>query len=112
MHEPGLYQISGLAWSGGGKITRVEISADGGKSWAEAAIDEPVLTKCLTRFRGAWRWDGAPTTLMSRAVDETGEVQPTRAAYFENNGPSTNYHCNLVQAWRVATDGGVTNVYA
>ena len=112
MHQPGLYQISGIAWSGGGKIARVEVSADGGKSWAEAAIDQPVLTKCLTRFRSAWRWDGAPTTLMSRAVDDAGEVQPTRAAYLENNGPSTNYHCNMIQAWHVATDGGVTNVYA
>jgi sulfane dehydrogenase subunit SoxC len=111
MHEPGLYQISGIAWSGRGKIARVEVSADGGKSWAEAALDEPVLSKCLTRFRSAWRWDGGPSSLLSRAIDEAGEVQPTRTAYFENNGPSTNYHCNMIQAWQVASTGDVANVY-
>ena len=111
MRQPGLYQISGIAWSGGGRIARVEVSADGGKSWAEAALDEPVLSKCLTRFRSAWRWDGGPTTLMSRAIDEAGSVQPTRATYFENNGPSTNYHCNMIQSWHVAGNGDVTNVY-
>ena len=80
MKGPGLYQVSGLAWSGFGKIRRVDVSADGGKSWAQAALDEPVLSKALVRFRMPWRWDGSPSVLMSRAVDETGAVQPTRAA--------------------------------
>ncbi len=111
LHQPGLYQISGIAWSGRGKIARVEVSADSGKSWAEAALDEPVMSKCLTRFRAAWRWDGGPTSLMSRAIDEAGKVQPARAAYLEDNGPSTSYHCNMIQAWHVARNGDVTNVY-
>ena len=78
-HEgPGLYEISGLAWSGYGKIAKVEVSADGGKSWAAAALQEPVLPKALTRFRMPWRWDGGPAVLQSRAMDDTGYVQPTR----------------------------------
>ena len=79
MQGPGLYQISGLAWSGFGRIRRVEVSADGGKSLGEAALDGPVLPKALTRFRMPWRWNGGPSVLQSRAVDETGAVQPTRA---------------------------------
>ena len=78
-HErAGLYEISGLAWSGYGKITKVEVSADGGKSWALAALQPPVLSKALTRFRIPWRWNGGPAVLQSRATDETGYVQPTR----------------------------------
>ena len=72
MQGPGLYQISGLAWSGSGRVRRVDVSADGGKTWAPAALSAPVLSKALTRFRMAWRWDGGPAVLMSRAVDETG----------------------------------------
>ena len=76
---PGFYEISGLAWSGNGRIRQVEVSADGGKSWAPAALQEPVLPKALTRFRAAWQWNGGPAVLQSRATDETGMVQPTRA---------------------------------
>ncbi len=75
----GFYEISGLAWSGYGKISRVEVSADGGKSWAPAALQEPILPKALTRFRIPWRWDGGPAVLQSRATDASGYVQPTRA---------------------------------
>src|SRR6266700_104180 len=79
MKGPGLYEISGLAWSGYGRITKVEVSADGGKSWAPAALQPPVLSKALTRFRMAWRWNGGPAVVQSRATDDTGYVQPTRA---------------------------------
>jgi len=75
---PGYYEISGLAWSGNGRVARVAVSADGGKSWADAALDGPVLSKALTRFRMPWRWDGQPVVLQSRAWDEAGNVQPTR----------------------------------
>ena len=112
MHGPGLYQISGIAWSGAGKIRRVEISADGGKSWAEAALAEPVLPKALARFRMAWRWDGGPAVLMSRAVDETGAVQPTRAALLAERGTSYRYHYHAIQSWAVSAAGEVSNVYA
>ena len=108
---PGLYQISGMAWSGLGRITRVEVSADGGASWAEAALSEPVLDKAVTRFRIAWRWNGAPAVMMSRAVDETGAVQPTRVSIISAKGRNFMYHYNGIQAWRVDADGQVANVH-
>jgi sulfane dehydrogenase subunit SoxC len=112
MRGAGVYQISGLAWSGFGKIRRVEVSADGGKSWAEAALEEPVLAKSLTRFRMAWRWDGSSSVLQSRAIDEFGTVQPTRAALMAARGAQFRYHYNAIQSWNVAAAGDVSNVYA
>jgi sulfane dehydrogenase subunit SoxC len=112
MQGPGLYQISGLAWSGFGRIRRVEVSADGGKSFAEAALDGPVLPQALTRFRMPWRWDGSPSVLMSRAVDDTGAAQPTRAALMAARGAAWRYHYNAIQSWSVAAAGAVSNVYA
>ncbi|MEQ9005328.1 MAG: sulfite dehydrogenase, partial [Pseudomonadales bacterium] len=109
---PGLYQISGLAWSGAGRVRRVAVSADGGRSWADAALEMPVQDRCLTRFRAAWRWNGAPAVLQSRAEDETGAVQPTRTEWLAANGPRSFYHYNAVQAWAVAADGSVSNVFA
>lgn len=107
----GLYQVTGLAWSGAGRIARVEVSADGGASWADAALDDPVLSKNLARFRSAWRWDGQPTTLLSRAVDDTGSVQPTRDAVLADRANGSFYHYNGIQAWRVGENGEVRNVY-
>ncbi len=108
----GLYQLSGIAWSGAGRIRRVEVSADGGKSWAEAHLDEHVLPKCLTRFRAAWDWDGGPAVLMSRAVDDTGSLQPDRAGVLAGRAPNAFYHYNGIQVWAVSADGEVSNVYA
>ncbi|HEY5644512.1 MAG TPA: sulfite dehydrogenase [Pseudomonadales bacterium] len=110
LRDPGVYQISGLAWSGHGRIRRVEVSADGGASWAEAALDTHVLPKCVTRFRAAWRWDGGPAVLMSRAEDETGALQPTRAAAMAGRERAF-YHFNGIQAWRVDETGASSNVY-
>jgi sulfane dehydrogenase subunit SoxC len=110
--EAGIYQISGIAWSGAGKIRRVEISADSGKSWADAALDEHVLPKSLTRFRSAWRWNGGPAVILSRATDEFGSVQPTRDAVMQGRANRTFYHYNGIQAWQVSANGEVTNVYA
>src|SRR5439155_5076245 len=73
---PGFYEISGLAYSGNGPINKVEVSADGGKSWALAALDAPVLSKSFARFRMPWNWNGQPAILQSRATDEAGNVQP------------------------------------
>jgi sulfane dehydrogenase subunit SoxC len=112
LRGPGLYEITGLAWSGLGRVRRVEVSADGGRTWAEAALGEPVLPKSFTRFRMAWRWDGGPAVLMSRAVDESGAVQPTRASLVTERGERPNYHNNAIQAWAVAGSGEVSNVYA
>ncbi len=110
--QPGIYQISGIAWSGGGRIRRVEISADGGQSWTDAALDAHVLPQCLTRFRAAWRWDGGPATLMSRAVDDTGAIQPTRDQVLAGRAPEAFYHYNGIQAWAVSEQGVSRNVYA
>ena len=112
MQGPGLYEINGLAWSGAGRIRRVEVSADGGSSWADAALTDPVLPKSLTRFRMAWRWNGGPAILKSRAIDETGAVQPTRDALIAERGERSNYHYHGIQPWQVAANGEVTNVHA
>lgn len=112
MPGPGLYQISGIAWSGAGKIRRVEISADGGRSWADAELSDPVLSKALVRFRLPWRWSGGPAVLQSRATDEAGAVQPTRDALIGERGTSYRYHYHAIQSWSVASTGEVANVYA
>ena len=109
LRGPGFCEITGIAWSGRGRITRVEVSVDGGARWQEAALGTPVLPKCLTRFRLPWRWDGTPATLMSRATDETGYVQPSRAALIDARGVNSHYHFNGIQPWRVAASGAVTN---
>lgn len=112
MAGPGLYEISGLAWSGQGRVARVEVSADGGRSWAEAALTGPVLPKALTRFRAPWRWDGAPAVLMSRATDEGGQRQPSRSAWLAKYAPGQGYHFNGVQSWAVDAAGRVSNIHA
>ena len=108
----GFYEISGLAWSGAGRVARVELSADGGRTWADALLEPPVLSKALTRFRLAWRWDGAPSVLMSRASDERGNVQPARAAWLAGYAPGQSYHYNAIQSWAVDADGTISHVYA
>jgi sulfane dehydrogenase subunit SoxC len=112
MQGPGLYEISGIAWSGYGKIAQVDVSADGGKSWAPAALQEPVLAKALTRFRLPWRWDGSPTVLQSRARDDSGYVQPTREEMIARRGSRTIYHSNAITTWGVSDKGEVKHVYA
>ena len=107
---PGPCEISGLAWSGRGKVSKVEVSADNGKSWQLATLDEPVLSKAVTRFRLAWQWDGQPTNILSRCTDETGYLQPTRDDIIATRGPDSFYHYNGVKSWRITADGSVTNV--
>ncbi|QWE13002.1 sulfite dehydrogenase [Polynucleobacter sp. AP-Titi-500A-B4] len=109
LKSKGFCEISGFAWSGNGKIRRVEVSTDGGKSWGEAVLQEPVMDKSLVRFRFPWVWDGAPATLMSRAVDSSGEMQPTMDAVIKAKSANTFYHNNAIQPWRVAANGEVTN---
>jgi sulfane dehydrogenase subunit SoxC len=103
----GSQNISGLAWTGRGKIRRVEVSTDGGKSWVDALLHPPVLDKSYTRFSVPWNWDGKPTVLLSRATDETGYVQPTRERIVAVRGAGTDYHTNHIMGWRVAGDGRV-----
>jgi sulfane dehydrogenase subunit SoxC len=106
----GLYELTGLAWSGRGRIERVEVTTNGGKTWVKAELQEPRLPIALTRFRLAWRFDGQDTTIASRAIDETGYVQPTRAALIAVRGTNSNYHFNGIKVWSVRADGTVTNV--
>ena len=120
MPSPGYYQISGIAWSGHGRIAKVEVSADGGKSWARAALQAPVLPKALTRFRMPWNWSGQAAIVMSRATDEAGNVQPTRQKLIAERGeprgtPNVNAfpmnHVNAISSWAVAANGAVSHVY-
>jgi sulfane dehydrogenase subunit SoxC len=104
---PGFIEVTGYAWSGRGRIERVDVSTDGGSTWAEAEIQGPVLPKALTRFRYGWEWTGAPAHLASRAVDETGYVQPLRAQLQAVRGPRARYHYNSIRGWRVSEDGTV-----
>lgn len=105
----GFHEISGIAWSGLGRIRRVEVSVDGGLTWQEARLQEPVLPRCLTRFRLPWRWNGAAARLMSRAVDETGYVQPSRETLVAERGLNSGYHNNAIHAWQLLPDGRVLN---
>jgi sulfane dehydrogenase subunit SoxC len=110
LRAPGFYEITGLAWSGRGRIHRVEVSADGGGSWQDAALSEPRLPTALTRFRLPWRWDGREAVVESRATDETGYVQPSHEALVAVRGPSYEYHNNCIRPWKVLADGSVTDV--
>ncbi len=111
LDKPGLYQITGLAWSGRGRIKKVEVSADAGKSWAEAELQSPVLPKCFTRFRIPWQWQGETATLQSRATDETGYVQPDRKTLIDERGRNGYFHFNAIVSWQVSDQGYVSHVY-
>jgi sulfane dehydrogenase subunit SoxC len=121
LKEPGYYAISGVAYSGNGRVAKVMVSADGGKSWGEAALQGPVHPKAFTRFVMPWRWDGQPAVLLSRAWDEGGNAQPLRAEFVAARGqtrkpPATplafpNQHYNSVTSWAVDSKGEIKHVY-
>ncbi|MDD2179745.1 sulfite dehydrogenase [Acidovorax sp. D2M1] len=113
LHEPhGFYEISGLAWSGRGRIARVDVSVDGGRSWTPAQLHAPVLDRAFTRFTLPWQWRGHRAELMSRATDEQGRTQPLRSEWKRRYAMHSFNHYNAVQAWRVQVDGRVENLYA
>jgi len=112
MQGRGLYEISGLAWSGYGKIAGVDVSVDGGNTWAPAALQQPILSMALTRFRIPWQWNGGPAMLQSRARDDSGYVQPTRGELIAKRGSKTIYHFNGITSWGVGESGEVKHVYA
>lgn len=103
----GWWPVTGIAWTGRGRITRVEVSTDGGKTWHDAQLQTPSLDRSHVRFVHMWQWDGAPTRLLSRATDETGYVQPSLAEYKRVRGTGTDYHFNAIRAWDVTADGSV-----
>jgi sulfane dehydrogenase subunit SoxC len=108
--DKGYYSINGLAWSGRGKVTKVDVSVDGGRHWRRARLQAPVLRKCLTRFSLDWVWDGKPALVQSRATDDTGYVQPTIGQLRAVRGTRSVYHNNAVQTWLVHENGEVANV--
>lgn len=108
--DKGFYNVTGIAWSGRGRIKRVDVSFDGGRNWTTARLESPVLPKCLTRFNVDWVWDGGPAILQSRAIDETGYVQPKINQLREVRGKRSIYHNNAIQSWKVAGEGEVSNV--
>jgi sulfane dehydrogenase subunit SoxC len=112
LKQTGFHEITGIAWSGHGKIRQVDISVDDGKSWQQANLQEPVLTRALTRFRLPWHWDGQPAVIQSRAIDETGYVQPSFAELLAVRGENSFYHNNAIQPWRIDAQGQVTNAKA
>ena len=114
--DRGFYEVSGLAWSGGGAISRVEVSTDGGRRWADAEIRGTAHPMSHTRFSYQWTWDGQETELLSRCTDETGQVQPTRAQvaeFFGERADDESFRVrgmdNSIQPWRIASDGSVQN---
>ena len=108
--DRGHYNVTGLAWSGRGRIKRVDVSFDGGRNWRRARLEPPVLSKALTRFNIGWVRDGAPAILQSRAIDESGYVQPRLAQLRAVRGTRSVYHNNAIQSWQVAANGEVGNV--
>ena len=111
LKQPGIYQVTGIAWSGGGSIRQVEVSADGGQTWAEAAIQGHQLDRALTRFTIPWEWNGGEAILQSRATDSRGNIQPTRSEVIASKGTLSFYHNPCIQSWQVDQAGEVKNVY-
>jgi sulfane dehydrogenase subunit SoxC len=109
LSAPGFHEITGIAWSGHGKIKRVDVSVDEGKTWQEAQLQEPILTRALTRFRFPWQWEGQPAVIQSRATDESGYVQPTLAELVKARGENSFYHDNAIWPWRIGSNGEITN---
>ena len=108
--DKGFYSLTGLGWSGRGAVRRVDVSVDGGRNWRAAQLQPPVMSKCLTRFSLDWVWDGKPALVMSRATDDSGQVQPTYAALRAVRGRRSIYHNNAIQTWLVGESGEVGNV--
>ena len=112
LERRGLHEISGLAWSGAGRIDRVEVSTDAGRNWQPAVLEAPVRATSLTRFRLPWHWRGEEAVLQSRAWDEHGRRQPDRDRLLEQRGANAYYHYNAVVSWAVSGAGNVRHVYA
>ena len=106
----GFFNITGLAWSGRGKVKKVDVSVDGGRNWRPARLESPVMGKCLTRFNMDWTWDGHAALIQSRATDETGYVQPSYQQARAERGSRSIYHNNSIQSWLVSPGGEVKNV--
>ena len=109
--NPGIYQVTGLAWSGNGKIRKVEVSADGGDTWVQAELSDPVLDRAFTRFSLPWQWQGQYAILQSRATDETGYQQPSRKTLISERGDNSFFHYNAIVSWEINEDGQISHIY-
>ena len=109
-HDKGFTVLSGVAWSGRGKVSRVDVSLDGGRNWQAARIDGPSIDKSMHRFYFDFDWDGSELLLQSRAIDSEGYVQPTKDALRAVRGENSIYHNNGIQTWHIKKDGTVENV--
>lgn len=105
----GFHEITGIAWSGRGKIAGVEVSTDGGRSWQKAELQEPIQSEAFTRFRLPWNWNGGETTIASRCSDETGYCQPTLGQIIAVRGWNATDHYNGVKWWRIHRSGEITH---
>ena len=108
--QKGFHSITGLAWSGRGKVKKVDVSIDGGRNWKAARVEGPVLAKCLSRFNTDFVWDGKPVILQSRATDDTGHIQPAYQTLRAVRGGRSIYHNNAIQSWQLSENGEVKNV--
>jgi sulfane dehydrogenase subunit SoxC len=108
--KPGYNRITGLAWSGYGRITRVEVSTDGARTWKVARLNEPILPKAQTRFQMDWDWDGKPTKIVSRSTDEKENVQPDRRTFIAQVGTNALFHYSAQQTWSIDEAGRIRNV--
>jgi sulfane dehydrogenase subunit SoxC len=107
---PGAFcEVTGIAWTGRGTIVSVEVTTDGGATWHQAELQKPVLRIAHTRFRFPWKWDGKDTLIASRCTDDTGYTQPPLPELIKVRGMNSQYHNNGIQAWKVASDGTITN---
>jgi sulfane dehydrogenase subunit SoxC len=112
MRHRGFVEVSGVAWSGRGRVRAVDVSTDGGANWRPAQLQEPILPRAVTRVRFPWKWNGQEAILQSRVTDETGYVQPTNAELVAQRGYGSGYHYNGIHSWKIAQNGEVTNVHA
>jgi len=106
---PGPHELTGIAWTGRGTIARVEITTDGGATWTPARLQTPILPRAHTRFSLSWTWDGRDVLIASRCTDDTGYTQPPLPDLIAVRGMNSTYHNNGIQAWKVASDGKITN---
>jgi sulfane dehydrogenase subunit SoxC len=115
----GYVNITGLAWSGAGKVAKVEVSTDGGRNWREARLESPIVPKAHTRFNFDWEWNGQEAVIQSRCIDETGDVQPSLAELSSHWGIAMEdwhkpqrpraIHMNAIQPWKIARDGSISD---
>ncbi len=106
----GFCHLRGFAWSGLGRVKRVDVSVDGGRNWITARLHDPIFPKALTEWSLPFEWNGQPLLVLSRSQDETDYVQPSIAVLRRVRGANSIYHNNGMITWHVKASGEVENV--